>query len=290
MLHILPNPGPTSSRIPSGGGAFVFPNIQPIVPSVVFDIDSTSGLSFDGTSQTWANLVATPADGSSQTAYDFLRGSDSSASANDPSFVGSPDTRSAEFSGNGSQYFTIRDGNTTFINNLHRTDFGGSWWAAITGSFVSRSSSVNGQSLFGTGGRDSATRHGMDFGNGFWDTSNKGYFQACGAQGFPGNVSLSGAADICTDNYIFIGLSYTPSTGAIKIYVGNNAAITAGNSFYASTVNASSPLQVLAGGVADAIAYSGTKLIGLSMGNALMTDTIAANLRSIYSTRHNRIY
>ncbi len=273
-----------------GAAGFVFPQLQPLVPSAVMDLDATSAASYSGSGQTWSNLVAAPADGSAQTAYDFFLGADVAAGADDPVFSGSAGSQSAEFTANGSQFFTIKNGNTTFIKNMHKTTGGNAWWMAFAGSFVARGAAQNGQSLVGTGGRDSATKHGFDFGNGFFGTSNRPYLQLVGAQGFPGVLDFTTAADAFTSGYIFIGISFNPTTNAARLYVGNNAVVTGSVGFYLSTVDASNAMQLLAGGAADALAYAGTKLVAVSMGNAEMSDANAAALRGMYSTRHNRTY
>ncbi len=271
-----------------GGAPFVFPSIN--LASALFDLDATSESSYDGSSQTWANLIAAPADGSAQTAYDFLRGSDNTSQSVDPSFVGSVGARNAEFATDGTQYFTIKNGNTTFIKNMHKTTGGNAWSIVLVGYFKLRSTSINGQWLFGNGGNDGTTKHGIGFGNGTFGTNNKGYLIASGAQGFNGALNFSTAADVFNDTYQFICLTYDPSTKAAKLYVGNNSVITGTASFYASTTDATEAFQLLACGAAAFPAYNGTKLIATSGYNAVLSDANVVTLRGIYSTRHNRTY
>ena len=80
--------------------------ISSAFPSAVFDLDATSSASYSG-GQVWKNLISSPADGSSQTAYDFNRGGSSSSSTDDPTFVGTPGTKQAYWLLDGGDYFTL---------------------------------------------------------------------------------------------------------------------------------------------------------------------------------------
>lgn len=67
--------------------ASVPPYLDGVLDSVCCDLDATVAASYPGTGQTWANLIAAPADGSAQTAYDFWLGTGSNTTS-DPSFIG----------------------------------------------------------------------------------------------------------------------------------------------------------------------------------------------------------
>lgn len=81
----------------------------------------SAGLEFDlnariyGSTQTWANQVASPASGAAQTAYDFYLGLDGSGGADDPTYSA---VAPAAFTGDGAQYFTHVNALTTFINRI----------------------------------------------------------------------------------------------------------------------------------------------------------------------------
>ena len=73
--------GGVYSRVNSS--AALPPLLDTLLTSVVLELDATNATSADG-GQLWRNLTATPADGATQTAYDFTRGSTSSPSTDDP--------------------------------------------------------------------------------------------------------------------------------------------------------------------------------------------------------------
>lgn len=106
-------------------------------------------LSYDGTSQTWANLDP-PSDGLAKTAYDVYRGNDSVSGSDDPTFNGVAGDESVNeyFSFDGSQYFTLKSGtNTSFINSWHKNN------AAFTAIFWLETPAIlpsNGNTLFAT--------------------------------------------------------------------------------------------------------------------------------------------
>lgn len=90
---------------------------------LVMEWDAANSSSYGGSGQTLANVVTSPRDGSSQTAYDLYFGNDSVAGSDDPTHNGTPGGESANefFSFNGSQYFTLKSGtNTTFIESWHK--------------------------------------------------------------------------------------------------------------------------------------------------------------------------
>lgn len=82
-----------------GGG------LQDEIPSTCFHLDATDADSYPGSGQTWANLIASPADGSGQTDFDVWRGGSSSASTDDPTFNGTAGDSAAYWSFDGGDFF-----------------------------------------------------------------------------------------------------------------------------------------------------------------------------------------
>jgi len=74
--------------------------------------------------QLWKNLIASPADGAAQAAYDFVLGNTSSAEASDPAFNGviGNESKNEYFSFDGGQYFTLNGAMTTFLESLHKNN------------------------------------------------------------------------------------------------------------------------------------------------------------------------
>ena len=72
-------------------------SLQSVIASCCCDLDATVAESYNGLGQTWSNLVVSPADGTSQTDYDFYLGGTSGSDATDPIFTGTPGDSGAYF-------------------------------------------------------------------------------------------------------------------------------------------------------------------------------------------------
>jgi hypothetical protein len=124
-----------------------------IVASCVFDLDATSTDSYDGTSQTFANIEPTPADGAAQTDYDFWLGNSVTATTNDPTFNGTAGYQDAYFSFDGGDYFLGKT-LTTFISGLNLSASGHDFTYVFVG-YVPNCVSQTG--IFQTGGSGSTS-------------------------------------------------------------------------------------------------------------------------------------
>ena len=102
----------------------ITPYLDGLLTGAVFDLDATMLASYNGSGQTWANMIAAPADGSAKTAGDFYRGVNGTATATDPTFTGSAGSQSAYWLHDGFDAFFLAGGNTAFIDSLHRTTGG----------------------------------------------------------------------------------------------------------------------------------------------------------------------
>lgn len=98
-------------------------SLQAVAASCVFDLDATMEGSYGGSGTTWANLVASPADGAAQTAYDFTFG-DGANSGTYPTFNGTAGDSAAYFSFDGGDYFTCAETITAFTENVSKTTAG----------------------------------------------------------------------------------------------------------------------------------------------------------------------
>lgn len=94
-----------------GNGVFT-PLLVPVLPGPVIELDATTYT----TGQTWANTIATPGDGSGQTAYDYMLGASTGAEGSDPTFVSGV----AHFSFDGGDYLTLQNASTDFLKAMHK--------------------------------------------------------------------------------------------------------------------------------------------------------------------------
>lgn len=103
--------------------------------NVEFELEATLADSYDGTSQTWVNLESAPQSGADPTIYNFYRGIDDTSSTDDPTYSGTPDSNDGTFTVDGGDFFSnvgrIADTSPGFINDLHNTTAGHSFWVAI---------------------------------------------------------------------------------------------------------------------------------------------------------------
>lgn len=256
-----------------------------LISSAVMDVTTAETSSYSGTGQTWANLVSAPADGSATTAYDLILGTDSGSAANDPTFSGTAGTGAAAFTLDGGDWFTIKNGNTTLINNMHKTTGGASWSIAMVCKVPSRLINTNPYYLFGTGGGDAA-KHGIAVKNGtFGANPNKLTFEGAGGS-FVQTSTLTGINDITDGTYRLVVVTYNAATKALKAYSGSNTPVSTTIGFFASTTNASDPLQFFTGGGAFLPCPTGTEVKSIGMFNAILSDAQVALLQTFYGDRH----
>lgn len=119
----------------SGGGG----GLQDDVASTCFVLEASNSSSYSGSGQTWSNVIASPADGSSQTDWDIYRGNGSTSSTY-PTFNGSAGAAGAYFSNDGGDHFQskqVSDVTPGFMTKIQRTDDSNGWWLAFAWRFMS---------------------------------------------------------------------------------------------------------------------------------------------------------
>jgi hypothetical protein len=254
---------------------------QSVVAGAVLDADSTIASSFtSGT--TWANIIAAPADGSLQSAYDL-----SFTGASSPTFTGSAGSPSAYFALDGGDYVTIAGGNTALINGALKTTGGNpiSFW--MCGSFVAKSAAASAQSFVGNSG---GSGNGFMFSNGtFFDYTNKGALLTRGDTNVNNGTALGNDTSDGTNK--FIAFTYDPSTRVAKVYAGaTSTPQTFTQLAHTATMDATYALQFFAGGNGATPLRSGSEGRALGMANTVLSDSEVTALRALYSTRHGTSY
>lgn len=125
-----------SSRGASGGGY-----LDSVLDSVCAEFDSSVVDSYDGSGQYWNSLTANPADGSTQANHQFILGSSSGDTTDDPDHDGT------DFTFDGTQYF-LSNNKQGILNTLHRTNESSPFWMA--GLFYFPAGMQNGRVLMHT--------------------------------------------------------------------------------------------------------------------------------------------
>jgi len=261
-------------------------SLADVVASAVFDLDATIAASYPGSGQTWANLVAAPADGSAQTAYDFFRG-DGSTSTTYPTFTGSAGDSAAYWSFDGGDYFQLLSGvNTPFIRDLHKTTAAKTFWVAITMLAVDPPGTRH---LFSNAPSGSA-HQGVSL---QIAGSGNGRFKFQQGDGLVGTNNLDlGSASFSANNQNHILIfSYDSATNTARHWVDTDTAIETSFTYLTAITDAAGILRIgtVGGGTINPVP-SGTRIYSVAMGNEYLDNTKAAAIIAALEARHGRDY
>lgn len=251
------------------------------VTSIVMDLDSTQIGSYSGAGTTWSNIVAAPADGATQTAYDFYLGNDSGAGgATDPVFTGSAGTSGAYWAVNGSQYFNLKSGsNPTLFSKMHKTTGGSPFWIAM--AFKTHSSVGTGFSAFVTESSSGSPDNGVVL----QMTSSKPNFHI--------NDSQSGAVTSTfvnsTDTIWIASVDPSLTTNNVRFWVNSRTKEQISKTFTANTNAADFPAGLLSNQGSNIIP-NGARVRHFSCGNALIDDADAVVIINALNIRHGITY
>jgi len=262
--------------------------LQDTVASTVFELDATRSDSTDGSSQTWSNRTAVPADSASQTDYDFYCGDTSVATTDDPTFTGSVGSTSAYWLLDGGDHFSLKSGtNTTFLNTLHKTTGGADWWLAVAAYVINDS----GGSLFST--KDTTTSVGID--NPFFKTGVKllQTYDGIAPQHRQYGTGASDTADDATGGFsggqpVLYVISHKHSTNETFIYI-NGVKTTLSQTYNTTTASAARKATIGRKGGGNLFANL-TRIYAVAMGNTSITDGIESAVRTYFEEAHARSY
>lgn len=256
-------------------------SISGYAPSPVCQIDATLAVSYPGSGQPFYNIITSPADGSAQSAYDYVLGLDNSVATDDPTFTGSAGSPSAYFAFDGGDYFGLSGSNTSFLANAHRTDVSNPFWAAL--SFKS-GAIVNSQYLFGT--TQSASNTGIRVA-----VNSVGGVSVAISDGTT-NVSntmlASGTVVEAVDYLLVFSYNNTAQTWSVAI---NSRTFTTGSVVLTPiTAAASIKFNVGTAGTSTIRVLSGGLIRGYSMGQGTLNNTQLSTIVDYYNRLHGRTY
>lgn len=263
------------------------PYLDGALSSVVCDLDATISASYDGSGLTWANLIASPADGTARAAYDFHLGNGSTDTTY-PAFNGAAGHAAAYWSVDGGDYFRLKTLVGSIPEKWHRTSGGTPFWVAVT--FKTPAGIFTGTRAF--------------WGN-VATTANRGVLGYVGSADTLGMVSSNGATAPVLSNissalsgatdYAFI-LSADPSLGSdnVRVWVNSASGSLFSHNFGATTTNSTDNFYILAtkhaGTEGGYIMEAGTRFYSFAMGNEYLDDTKAAAILAHLGARHGRSY
>ena len=250
------------------------------IASVCCDLDATIAASYTS-GQTWANLIAAPADGAAQTDYDFWLGAGSGASTDDPTFTGTAGAPAAYFLHDGGDFFTIKNvANPVTIYNMHKKTGGtNSWWVAFA---VYRPTAAN---TFWGRGWTGAT-HGMYL----YNAGNALYQDHTG-----GITLLSGSGTTANANNLHIvSVDMEGTTNNVRHWSNSTTKTSWSKTWTSDSVNTTKAFII--GGtvtsadvIQDKVANT-TRYYHFSAGNAFIDDAQAADIFAHLEARHSRDY
>lgn len=259
-----------------------------VVPSAILQLDATVAASYNGTAQTWDNLIPSPADGSTRGTYDFYRGTSGSASTDDATFNGSAGSAAAYWSVDGGDYFDgISSDTSSYLRNMHRTDasrpttIGILFRAAGTIAQATLLSTVNTSANHGLQIQIASASGGLRL----------GHFNGSGSAN-QHNFTATGKISANTDYLLMISFN-SGSPGSEKYWL-NSATGTNWSVSYApsssSTATAVVPCIAAVAGGHSAALTNGARIYGFFVLNEIINNTKAASIISYYETLHSRDY
>jgi hypothetical protein len=260
------------------------PYLDSVLASASGDLDATFAASYSGSGQTWSNLIASPADSSAQTDYDMFLGATGTATSDDPTFTGTPDTSSAYFLMDGGDHFTMKT-NPTLVDQL-QADNGQSWWLAVAFQYQGTAQNTI---LFSTGGLPA--EQGMevfvgDVGNGPAIRTRLNHNR--NATRTVNNFNTAGYYTAGSDYLVVI--SYDHTTDTIRLWKNGTGETSADINSDTGTLPATSEYEIgkRVGGSNNL--PNGTRIYHQSFGNAFLSDGDEAAIRAHLETRHGRTY
>ncbi|MGB0817404.1 MAG: hypothetical protein ACPGQQ_00765 [Candidatus Puniceispirillaceae bacterium] len=261
-----------------GGGASY---LDSVLASTICDLDATVSDSYGGSGQTWANLIASPADGASQSDYDFYLGAGSGSSTDDPTFNGTAGDAAAYWSFDGGDYFSLALGSsneTTFLLDMLQanTDF----WIAIAGYFTASACG-----LFCIGHQVGGTQYYLMFRQ---NGAGKARLdQRAGST----NRWLASTGTFSYSTPVLLICSHDVSANTTRFWLESTSSESNSHTLinHSNTPNSSPPV-IMAESAPSDYAGSGSRLYHLSFGNEFIDDTDAANIYTHLESRHARDY
>lgn len=268
----------SAQQAPSGGGGEPAgcDCLADVIDSVVFELDATDADSYSGSGTTWANLIASPADGAGQTDYDFTN--------TGYTFNGTAGDAAAYWSTDGGDYFSSIADQTSFMKKAHKTTGGTDFWMALT---FAPSTLTSIQTLLNTANGSTVANVGINVqfnATGTWRVA-----RFTGASN--STTNLSGTTQTVANTVII--MSWSANFAEAKYWINSTTTDnTVAPSVAASTLDADSAKTII-GSYQPVPLFglqSGGKIYSMAVGNEYLDNTKAAAIISYLETKHSRDY
>ena len=251
--------------------------------SICFDLSAADTAS-TGTANEWKNTVAAPADGASQTDYDFYLGTSGVSDSAEPTLTSSGS--SAYYLCDGGDYFTAKQTTAAKIfNGAHKTsgtDSGPMWMVlAMRGP----AAGLAADAFFGNTG-------GLAGDNAFRMVTNSGgnmrLWQSNGSTNQNAEIQAAGFFDD-TEEPIILGWTWdSTSTGSEKLWANSSTGVSWSTAYspQTSSTDATNPWTLAAGDESNPLTAD-SRVYSYLGGNSILTDSEMANIISIINSRHS---
>lgn len=271
--------------VSAGGGASTLADIH---SSACCELDATRSDSYSGSGTTWANRIASPADGAAQTDWDF---DTSTISGSNPTFTGSAGSSSAYWALDGNDCFDLTNFSSTAAYTAHHSGASGSKFTIFMcyahGSLAIRA-------LWGSGWL------AADAGIYAWVDPNGNRVLYRGTGSVLDNASETDAANDWTTTSqavcVAISADMTTTTNNVKFYTLSSTPITRSKNWGTVTTTASNRWLVGATsydpGTGGQQGYlpSGAEIYAWAYFNDVLSDSVCFDVVDYFNTQHARTY
>jgi len=267
-----------------GGGSSTIENtLSDVTNTVVFQLDCyipESISQIDAGTPKWLNVISAPADGATQTAYDFTKNGTWT-------FVNNPTDKSLTGDTMGTSTFTLTGSMTSFLNSLAKTAGNQPFWFAM--AIVSDGSWSTNQDIFDTYAHGSGQSSNF-FGLRVYCTTTNEWTDAL-LVNTTNNASLGILAGYATGNHLTI---YSAEWDDVN----SRYNVTSQRNTKPRTVTTATPTggtpwtqdAAVAARINRNMGAGNVLYRGLSMGIGLMTDQLASDIYDYYETLHGIDY
>lgn len=255
--------------------------LNELIGGVVFEWDGTNSASYPGTGQAVSNITPSPADGSSQSAYNFRLGTSASPDSGDPTFS-DPD-----FVFDGDDRILLEGLNTTFLGNIHNTSQTSLEVSFVTSLFWPAATTTGIYYICGT--NNASPDQGFYFA---YDRGNQEFeLRHYSGSGSVQDTSMGSGIILNGDdwNLITFTMQKTSGTGGNwKLRVNGDTTLTGTlTTWLASTLAPGDRFQF--SGVSGSARFpNNARATSFSCTNTFLSETQIQNVHSFYAARHNR--
>lgn len=267
-------------RLGLGQGSSGPTNISEI-PGACSDYDATISDSYSGSGTSWANLIASPADGANQSDYDLT-------ATNGPTFTGTAGDADAYWLLAGDNvsdehFLLTAASNPPLYRDLHKTSSGNAWWIAFAYADTQTLNEKwwacrNGGSTQGWAVEQSGLKVDFIQGN---PTNTKTFMNPTDS------TSPAGAVELDNNQWNLLILTGDVDTSTLNWYYNGTKTATTYNTG-ATTTDAAGKFAL--GGDPGANQFFGGRIKGWAAGNVFLSDSDAADIKTVYESRYGNIF